>query len=614
MSEFTFNLAGIPINPTSMANDAGKFESSIYSNTKDSDLTYTGNDSIVWDRINKERLRRGLSSLSDIGYPRPNDDAVPTGSTIQSGAATGETFVIKGPPGMTLEQAQAIFKQQVDTGSLTGFKVGDTLSAATQAADGLAAAAPQLGQGLAAAAGLLPAGINSKSISDALGPGGAAVSNQISAAMTGAGPAIASMSSGVTSAINSATSAASRAIPSGFNTLFSQAPGGFAQLNSVLPGAVATLGQGAQAINGILSKAIGGSPTQGINIADMAKQLPSLGGIGNLNSGDVTATLAQASKLIGQGSAQLSNALGVGKFGFDASQLERAGMIKPGTAAEFLNQAQNDLTDVLKSPTVWTGKDGVKGLSDLLGKDGLQNKIQQGLMSSGLTDLKQIGIPTDKLTPQALSGLATNAAKSVEDAAKWAKGAALPADVKAGFDKMAANGAFAVNLAQGKAEEPVLKERVVEPSTNTVNSATVDAAGDRIVGNAKVPNSSGSGSSGSAEIAVTSYVELLNETNAALDSLTQNSLTYLSQQQQISQSQWNTANQEYQAIRASFNARNNDLIDNATSSINSLSTADPNYARLVNIYNNFGKLFNLVKTQSETVKKIISDLANKIAT
>ena len=53
----------------------------------------------------------------------------------------GESFEIKMPSGATFEQAQAVFKQQVDSGGLTGFKVGDALRAATQAADGLAGAA-----------------------------------------------------------------------------------------------------------------------------------------------------------------------------------------------------------------------------------------------------------------------------------------------------------------------------------------------------------------------------------------------------------------------------------------------------------------------------------------
>ena len=148
MSEFTFNLSGLNISqagglpqiPAGLSN----LGSSLYSGTADADLTYTGNDSIVWDRINAERLKRGLPGLAEIGYPRPTDDAAPAANT----PAGTETFKIKGPPGMTLEQARAVFEQQVKTGGVVGFAPGDTLSAATQAFDGLEAAKAQFSQSL----------------------------------------------------------------------------------------------------------------------------------------------------------------------------------------------------------------------------------------------------------------------------------------------------------------------------------------------------------------------------------------------------------------------------------------------------------------------------------
>lgn len=43
----------------------------LYANTSDSNLTYGGDDYIVWDRINAERTRRGLPGLASIGSPRP---------------------------------------------------------------------------------------------------------------------------------------------------------------------------------------------------------------------------------------------------------------------------------------------------------------------------------------------------------------------------------------------------------------------------------------------------------------------------------------------------------------------------------------------------------------
>ena len=41
--------------------------------TSNEDLTYRGDDNIVWDRINNERLGRGLPGLASIGSPRPAD-------------------------------------------------------------------------------------------------------------------------------------------------------------------------------------------------------------------------------------------------------------------------------------------------------------------------------------------------------------------------------------------------------------------------------------------------------------------------------------------------------------------------------------------------------------
>ena len=119
MSNFTFSLAGLGAT-------SGEINTSFYSKTKDEDLTYTGSDTIVWDRVNSERLRRGLPSLTSLGYPRPPEEVAATApSTANSGAST---FEIKGPPGMTFEQAKAIFDKQVKTGALVGFKSGDTLS------------------------------------------------------------------------------------------------------------------------------------------------------------------------------------------------------------------------------------------------------------------------------------------------------------------------------------------------------------------------------------------------------------------------------------------------------------------------------------------------------
>ena len=69
------------------------------------------------------------------------------------------------------------------------------------------------------------------------------------------------------------------------------------------------------------------------------------------------------------------------------------------------------LTDVLKSPSVWTGKDGVAGVVDLLKNPPLQDKIQFGLMKSRFDTLVKTGeIVTPGTDLKAPTGLLYNAA------------------------------------------------------------------------------------------------------------------------------------------------------------------------------------------------------------
>ena len=392
----------------------------------------------------------------------------------------GQKFEIKAPTGATFEQAKAVFDQQTASGGLTGFRVGDVLSPATQAAGGLAAAQSQLTQGLASLSSKLPAGTNLSSLTASIGTLGQGAGTQVASALQGGAAAFNSLTTGAGGATASISSALSG---SGF--LFPSA----SAITGALTGAAGRLGSLASTAVGTISGLISGTPTDGINVADFAKQGPALAGLGSMSLPDVTGTLAQASKLVGQGADTISNALGAGKFGFNTSQLEKWGLVKPGTAATFLAQGSSDLVGVLKSPTVWTGKDGVKSLDGLLSNSGMQDKVQQGLMTAGVADLKSLGIPTDKLKPQALSGLATNAAKSVPDTLDWAKNTpGLPAEIKANFDAAAVNGAFAVNLAQTKVDFSMLQEYTPVAATDTVNTDTLEAAAKRIVGNAKVPS------------------------------------------------------------------------------------------------------------------------------
>jgi hypothetical protein len=337
--------------------------------------------------------------------------------------SNGKSFNVKGPAGLTLEQAKQIFDKQSSTGSLVGLKPGSILSAVNQAAAGLKSAIASVGQGLSGITGALGSGISS-------------AAGQIGSLVKSGGSAIMSLADKATSTIK-----------------------------------------------GIVGNS---TPTNPIGIADFAKQDSALTSIGKMGTGAVTGVLAQAKNLVGQGVSTLTNGKGLGSFGLNVSQLEKAGYVKPGTS-KFLAAGSSALSSVLKSPSVFTGKDGIKDVNGLLGNAGAQSKIQQGLMVSGTAALKEIGVPVDKLPANLQAGLSLNAAKSLADTEKLVKGLPLPTDIKATMDKTMISGSFAANFSNLKVPEAFKETEMPVPATDTANRETLNAATDRILGSDKIP-------------------------------------------------------------------------------------------------------------------------------
>ena len=350
---------------------------------------------------------------------------------------SGKEFIVKGAAGLTEAQAFEIYNQQKDVGALINLKAGDILSAASQATQGLTSAISQVAQGAAGIAG---------SVTGALG----GAINKATQTVKGLVSA-STLSNGLTGALGSAKSLASKTL-TGITSAISSLP-----------------------------------VTAGINIANYAKQATALMPIQGLSPNNLTATLSQASKLVGQDPLALTNSAGLGKYGFDCQQLEIAGYVKPGTYSKYLAAGTNNLTSVLTSPAVWTGKSGVGDVTKLLGSVTKQDVIQQNLMSTGLQNVAQLGIPVSSLSPQALAGTALNAAKSASDTLKWAAGEALPAGVLDQFNANARDGAFAVDFSEEKIDSAMSDEVTPPAATNTVDRATLNAAVTRIVGNKKIP-------------------------------------------------------------------------------------------------------------------------------
>jgi hypothetical protein len=101
--------------------------------------------------------------------------------------------------------------------------------------------------------------------------------------------------------------------------------------------------------------------------------------------------LAQIANLVDQPADQITQDKGLGQYGFTAYALEQAGYVKPGTSLRFFAVEPEDFVTVMSSPSVWTGRDGVYSLSDLLSDPGQQTQVQQQIMQQSYDSLLASG-------------------------------------------------------------------------------------------------------------------------------------------------------------------------------------------------------------------------------
>lgn len=646
MAEFTFNLDQLK---ATAAKTQARVEAGLFAKTKDEDLTYTGDDYIVWDRTNGERLRRGLPSLTQIGYPRPPEDTTgestwnagtpATGTAPTNPDGTAKTFAIKGPPGFTREQAFAIFKKQADTGSLVGFEPGQTLSAATQAADGLASAQAVVAQAQSAVTGSLNVG----SLTSGLSAAGVDLASgripSVDAAFAKGGP------NGGAGAFNSVLGSVASGLGAAGGAL-----GG--SLASIVPGLTAAVGPAVSSISNIGTALVGAAGIQGstaiksietinknitqlpvtspINTADFTKiasgvtPAGALSAIGPMSVPEVNGVLAQAKNLVGQASTALSNTKGLGEFGLNLGQLETAGYVKPGTRA-LLAAGTNLFADVVKSPAVWTGKDGIKSATDLLKNVPKQSQIQQDLMTKGVAGLAAVGVPVSSLSSQGIAGMALNAAKDLPSAEAFVKGLPIPGDatgaLQAEFSSAVRDGAFAVNLVQTKIPTEFKQQDIPVPADNTVKRGTLDAASSRVIGDEKVPPPNyGPRTTEENEADVTAYVdksiELINKyvnpSGRALSAV-KSKVEALANQQSITQQAYDAVNNEYQKIRQDYNSQAPALAGEVLALYNRLTKAQQ---KVADTYpNSPAKIATLVRAGVELsgqVKELLYTVSLKI--
>lgn len=353
----------------------------LYASTPDSELIYTGNDYIVWDRVNNERISRGLPGLAAIGYPRPLDaPATGTATATNSGSVTeytftgmnGEVFKVSAPAGTSLADAQSAFEQQFNSGSLQSLGVGQGLG------------------GLSAVA------------------------------------------SGALSSIKSLTNVA--------------------------------------------------LPTT-LDPATILKTAQATTGIGSLDPKQVTGLIAQAGSLATQaGNIAGVPTSGIGQFNLSPAQLEAQGYLKPGTVAQYCS-AGGDYTQILSSPTLWTGKGGASDLSSFIANPTLQTSTLTSVMDTSLAQLKSLGVVSGTESAGQLGALLQGSVTFGAAAmASWTQGIAPPSLTSA-IDSIAKSGQQAISLVGGL---PDIAPSI-EGATKTVDRSAIDSSIKNILGNPKIP-------------------------------------------------------------------------------------------------------------------------------
>ena len=120
--------------------------------------------------------------------------------------------------------------------------------------------------------------------------------------------------------------------------------------------------------------------------------------VGPLTGPQTQALLAQQANLINQ-SANTVTSQGVGTYNLGPNQLEQAGYLKPGTSN------YPDFNCVIGTPSVWTGKDGVYSLVDIVGDPALQTQIQTQVMQNSYDALTASG--TIQSTPTNAASVST---------------------------------------------------------------------------------------------------------------------------------------------------------------------------------------------------------------
>jgi hypothetical protein len=348
----------------------------------------------------------------------------------------GEVYEVEGPSGATVEQARAIFDQQINTGGLTGIPVGGLVNAVTQATGGLSAAIAQIGPASFAQAQQLGSAINLPDLRGMPIPDPIGVSDFV-------GTTVSQQNIG---SINPA------------------------QIQGLIAQTSTSVGQAASAITNTKGLGKFGLNADQLQLSGLIK--PGLAEQINLDPSKFTSILSSPTSWTGKsGATDLTSVLGnerlqttvqQGLMNVNFDQLKQVGAISGTEAASQLGPLLNNSTKFgLGNATEWLKTAPSLGsLGSLVSGSGIG-----GLLAGGAGG-----------APAALISQMNNFAKSAEFAQAFA---GLNADISGGGNPLEAG----VQTAKG--------------FTNTVNRSNLNEAVKKVIGNSKisVPDFAPSGTS-----------------------------------------------------------------------------------------------------------------------
>lgn len=389
-------------------------------------------------------------------------------STFTFTSPDGKVIEIQGPPGATFAQAKSIYEQQLNSGALDELKPGQDVNSL----------------------------INSKGKS-ILG-----VAESFTGKSIGTGP-LDNLNDGINNLPALSGGALSNALK---NPSIASAVEGFSAAGSYL---------GTNNLvnaTGTLNKVSDLIPTNSINVSDFSKAIPAIAGIGGgaIDPNQATGLFSQLKK-----STTEDGSLTFGSFGISLDSLQNAGALKPGVIDKYIKGIVPDVTsadlaeaerlasegisvsaeqlsikrqatDILNSPTVWSGEGGANSLTSFLGNEKLQQNVLQTSMDKGLDQLKNLGVITGTETPANLAGISALCSKfDPTAAADYLKGS-IPADLKQSMDQLMRDSQHSVDLVDQKIPDSIKGIVPAQAFAGTTVRSGIDVSSTLLIPSDKV--------------------------------------------------------------------------------------------------------------------------------